>query len=80
MRPIEHIRRNVFRLKQGPFAEIAGTTQPSVSRWERGEQNPDAAEMARIRDAAREQGLEWDDSLFFEVPPTETPQPAQASA
>jgi transcriptional regulator with XRE-family HTH domain len=68
MRPIEHIRRRVFGLTQEPFAEIAGTTQPSVSRWERGEQNPDAAEMARIREAAYARGLPWDDKLFFELP------------
>lgn len=78
MRPIEHIRRKVFGLKQGPFAEIAGTTQPSISRWERGEQNPDAAEMMRIRDAALERGIEWDDRLFFEVPAAE--QPAESAA
>lgn len=76
MRPIEHIRRNVFGLKQGPFAEIAGTTQPSVSRWERGELAPDQQEMARIRDAARLRGIAWDDRLFFEVPD----QPAENAA
>lgn len=77
MTPIEHIRRNVFQLTQAPFAEIAGTTQASVSRWENGELSPDQREMARIRDAARERGIEWDDSLFFELPASE---PAAASA
>ena len=67
-RPIEHIRRVVFDVSQSAFAEIAGTTQPSVSRWEQGLQEPDLGEMARIRNAAVERGLSWHDRLFFETP------------
>lgn len=67
-RPIENIRRVVFGISQIEFAEIAGTTQSSVSRWEQGLQAPDLAEMERIRKAAVKRGLTWDDRLFFEVP------------
>ncbi len=68
MEPIEHIRKKVFAVNQEAFGAIAGTTQASVSRWENGEQEPSQTEMARIRQAALNQGLTWDDSWFFEVP------------
>ena len=68
MKPIEHIRRFVFDVSQSAFAEIAGTTQPSVSRWEQGLQEPDLSEMERIRQAALKRRLSWDDRLFFEIP------------
>jgi DNA-binding transcriptional regulator YiaG len=68
MHPIEHIRKRIFDVSQTVFGEIAGTTQASVSRWESGEQHPDLNEMERIRAAARERGIAWDDRWFFEVP------------
>jgi len=68
MYPIEHIRKVIFNVSQVAFGEIAGTTQASVSRWESGEQHPGLNEMARIRASARERGIVWDDSWFFEVP------------
>ena len=68
MKPLEHIRKNVFGLSQTEFGQIAGTTQPSVSRWEKGEQEPSHSEMAAIRQAAHDRGLTWDDRWFFEVP------------
>lgn len=68
MKPIEHIRRDVFAVSQVQFAEIAGTTQPSVSRWERGVQEPCHSEMERIRLAAVRRGLRWNDRWFFEMP------------
>lgn len=68
MRPIEHIRKQVFDVSQSVFGEIAGTTQASVSRWEAGEQEPGLEEMARIRTEARTRGIQWDDRWFFEDP------------
>lgn len=68
MTPIEHIRKNVFGLSQTSFAEIAGTTQPSVSRWENGELEPDREALARIRSAAQARGLNLKDCMFFEIP------------
>ena len=69
MKPIEHIRRVVFDVSQVAFAEIAGTTQPSVSRWEQGLQEPSHSEMERIRVEATSRGIQWDDRWFFELPP-----------
>lgn len=65
--PIAHIRKQIFKVPQADFAVIAGTTQTSVSRWEKGEQVPDINEMERIRSAARERGIEWEDRWFFEA-------------
>lgn len=70
MRPIERIRRSVFDVSQTVFGEIAGTTQASISRWEKGGQKPSLDEMARIRAAARARNIEWDDRWFFEIPET----------
>lgn len=68
MKPITHIRKNVFNLSQAEFGEIAGTTQASVSRWEHGEQVPSQTELGRIRQAAFDRGFTWDTDWFFEVP------------
>ena len=69
MKPIEHIRKNLFDVSQTAFGEIAGTTQASVSRWEQGSQEPSQSEMERIRNEAVSRGIEWDDRWFFETPP-----------
>lgn len=67
--PIAYIRHKVFDgMSQTAFAVVAGATQATVSRWENLELEPDREQMARIREAARERGAEWDDRLFFEVP------------
>lgn len=68
MLPMAHIRQNVFGLSQSAFAEIAGVKQPTVSRWEAGEFEPNRDELARIRAAALESGKPWDDAWFFAVP------------
>jgi transcriptional regulator with XRE-family HTH domain len=78
MLPIEHIRSKVFKLSQAPFAEVAGVTQPTVSRWERGEFPPNQDQLERIRRAALERALPWDDAWFFEVP-VEEPTPSTQS-
>ena len=69
MRPIEYIRRNIFKTTQMAFGEVAGATQATVSRWESGELEPGREEMTRIRTAAQQIG-EWNDSWFFEIPAT----------
>ncbi|WP_157961757.1 helix-turn-helix transcriptional regulator [Acuticoccus kandeliae] len=58
----------MLQATQGDLAEIAGTNQATVSRWEKGVLHPDLPQLARIRDAVRERGLEWDDRWFFELP------------
>lgn len=72
--PMYRIRRNVFGGTQTAFAQIAGVTQATVSRWERGELEPSREEMARIRSAAHERGIAWDDRWFFEPAPVAAPQ------
>lgn len=68
MRPIEHIRKVVFDVSQDAFGEIAGVNQSTVSRWEKGEQEPSRIEMDRIRAEAIKRKLPWDDRWFFESP------------
>lgn len=80
MKPIEHIRKNVFNVSQAVFGGYAGTTQASVSRWEKGDQEPSQKEMAGIRQAALDQGLAWDDSWFFELPKSASASAEEASS
>jgi transcriptional regulator with XRE-family HTH domain len=70
MNALEHIRRNVFGIKQQEFATIAGVQQSTVSRWENGESVPTLEEMSRIRDEAGKRKLKakWNDRLFFAAP------------
>ena len=65
MSNLKHIRDDVFGVTQAEFAAIAGVTQATVSRWERGEFLPGMPEMIRIRAEALSRNLEWDDGLFF---------------
>ncbi len=71
MNPMKHIRANVFDVTQADFAKLAGVTQTTVSRWERGELMPDLGGLIRIRQAASERRLRWSDSWFYEIPPPE---------
>lgn len=73
MNAIKFIRTKVFKLRQAPFAaEIAKVSQATVSRWESDDQpgsQPNREEMERIRRAAHERGLLWNDSWFFQTFP-----------
>jgi predicted transcriptional regulator len=64
---MEYIRREVFKASQEAMATIAGVTQSTVSRWEKGELEPDRWQMERIRDAARSRSIPWKDKWFFEA-------------
>ena len=65
MNTIKTIRTELFRISQVEFAQIAGVTQPTIVRWERGEGEPSASELGRIRAAASERDIDWpDDSIF----------------
>ena len=74
IRPIRAIRKDVLGVTQKQLADIAGVSQTSVSRWEDGTLSPNASEMSRIRDFARDNGKPWSDTWFFEPPRRETPQ------
>jgi transcriptional regulator with XRE-family HTH domain len=80
MNSIQHIREKVMGLKQKPFAEIAGVSQATVSRWETGELEPDRDNMERIRSAAIERGLELDYASFFKAPPNDDAAPQAEAA
>ncbi len=67
MNALRHIRKNVFAVTQAEFASLAGVTQATVSRWENGVA-PSLEEMQAIRKAASDRGVEWSDTMFFELP------------
>jgi len=69
MRPLLHVRKQVLGITQQEMASLTGATQATVSRWEQGELEPDRDQLERIRDEAKRQGKDWDDSWFFDVPP-----------
>jgi predicted transcriptional regulator len=68
MSAIHRIRTEVFRVSQGEMARIAGVTQPTVSRWEAGASSPTLQEVERIRAAAKQRRLRWNDRFLFETP------------
>jgi DNA-binding transcriptional regulator YiaG len=71
MNSVRHIRDNIFGLSQVAFAEIAGVSQATVSRWENGELEPNRDDMERIHSAARDRGLALDYETFFVAPPVQ---------
>lgn len=66
MHPLERIRTQVFRLDQAKFAAVAGATQGTVSRWERGTLEPSLSQLQSIRMEAERLGLQFEDRWFFE--------------
>lgn len=71
MNPILHVRKSVLGLSQAELGAIAGVSQGTVSKWEAGEGSPSRDELARIRSAAIEKGIAWEDRWFFEAPSAE---------
>jgi predicted transcriptional regulator len=68
MNSLRHIRKAVLGISQADMAAVAEVSQGTVSKWENGELNPNRDEMARIRAAAMDRGLAWDDAWFFDEP------------
>ncbi|MDN3622571.1 helix-turn-helix domain-containing protein [Methylobacterium isbiliense] len=66
------IRREVFRVSQAEMARLIGTTQATVSRWEKGLSEPPRDALERVREAAARLGLLWNDAWFFALPPAAT--------
>ena len=69
MNPLLRIRKTVLGLTQQELAELTGATQATVSRWERGELEPDRGQLKTILDEARARGVDLDASAFFEQRP-----------
>lgn len=66
--PIKYVRDEVLQITQAQLAEIAGVTQATVSRWEKGQLEPGRGELRRIKQAVLDKGAAWDDRWVFEVP------------
>ena len=64
-----YIRECVFRINtQSEFARLLAYTQATISRIESGDIDIGPEFQRRVRRLASERGIEWSDSLFFEVP------------
>jgi transcriptional regulator with XRE-family HTH domain len=68
MNLMAYLRETVLGVTQVEMARITGASQATVSRWERGEQNPDVQHVAKVREAAIGRNVPWDDTWVFEVP------------
>lgn len=49
MSPFKRLRKEVLDVTQQEIADVTGTTQATVSRWEKGELFPDAKQLAAMR-------------------------------
>lgn len=65
MTAIKRIRERLG-LNQADFAELAGVTQATVSRWE-DDMKPTLAKIDHLRNEAKKRGLPWQDSWVFEA-------------
>jgi transcriptional regulator with XRE-family HTH domain len=70
MSALRRIRQEVFGLTLTEMAAIAGVAQSTISKWENGIHRPDFQAMARIRSAALERQLAWDDAWLFDAAPS----------
>lgn len=71
MENLRRIRKQLFRVSQVEFAEIAGVTQATVSRWETGILAPGLVELDRIRSAAKARRIKLRAEDFFAEPSAE---------
>lgn len=62
---MKRIRCVIFRVTQIEMATIAGVEQPTVSRWEKGTNEPSLTNIESIRAEAIRRGLPWNDEFFF---------------
>lgn len=77
MSQLLRIRKDVLGLTQQEMADIAGVRQATVSRWERGELEPDRSQIDAILIAARERDKVLTPADFFDAPDSPVPQPAE---
>ena len=71
MNPILRIRKVRLGWSQAKFGSIAGVSQGTVSKWEAGEGSPSRDELERIRAAALDEGIAWEDGWLFDAPVAE---------
>jgi transcriptional regulator with XRE-family HTH domain len=64
---LTRIRKAILQLSQQQMADVAGTSQATVSRWEKGELEPDRSQIAAILEYARGKGILLCPSDFFGV-------------
>ncbi len=62
---IQKIRCEIFGVTQVEMADILGTSQATISRWEAGIGEPSLNHIQRVRAEALRRQLEWDDRLLF---------------
>lgn len=77
--PLRYIRKNVLGVTQTKLSEITGIAQSSIWRCENGEAVLDLTAMSRIRDYAKNNKIEFNDSWFFELPASVSPVPKTAA-
>jgi transcriptional regulator with XRE-family HTH domain len=67
--PLHHIRTIIFAVdKQREFGAIIGISQAVISLVESGRRPLSRELMERIRAAAFDRGIPWNDAWFFQVP------------
>lgn len=67
--PLKFIRKVVFAMTQLDFARANGIANDKISKMESGDRRLTFDDMLKIRTAAIDRSLDWNDSWFFEVPP-----------
>lgn len=67
--PMLYVRKFILDLTQGEFAEIAKTSQGTISKWEAGELEPDRAQLALISEEIQRRRIKWNDTWFLRLPP-----------
>lgn len=65
---LKRLRKRIFAETQTGFGVIAGVSQATVSKWEKGLSSPELDQLRRIRAEALRRGLSWNDSWFFDLP------------
>ena len=70
MTPIQRIYAGLGfneKSRQSEFAELAGVSQATVSRWLNGEDEPRLERIIRLRERAKKLGYPWCDAWIFEA-------------
>lgn len=67
--PAQYIREDVFGIEtQKEFGDLLGYGQGGISRFESGARRITVEFQFRVRAAAKQRQIKWDDNWFFDVP------------